>query len=32
VAIATTHTAEELAMAKPDIIVADYLELLNHFA
>ncbi|MBM4412567.1 MAG: HAD family phosphatase [Chloroflexi bacterium] len=32
VAIATTHTAEELAMAKPDIIVADYVELLNHFA
>jgi HAD superfamily hydrolase (TIGR01509 family) len=32
VAIATTHTAEELAIAKPDIIVADYLELLNHFA
>jgi beta-phosphoglucomutase len=32
VAIATTHTADELSMAKPDIIVADYLELLNHFA
>ena len=32
VAIATTHTVEELAMAKPDIIVADYIELLNHFA
>ncbi len=32
VAIATTHTVEELAMAKPDIIVADYFELLNHFA
>jgi HAD superfamily hydrolase (TIGR01509 family) len=32
VAIATTHTVEELAAAKPDIIVADYLELLNHFA
>ena len=32
VAIATTHTVDELAAAKPDIIVADYLELLNHFA
>jgi len=32
VAIATTHTAAELAAAKPDVIVHDYEELMRHFA
>ena len=32
VAIATTHTAAELAVAKPDVIVQDYEELMRHFA
>ncbi len=32
VAIATTHTTEELALARPDIIVSDYVELLQFFA
>ena len=32
VAIATTHTADELALAQPDVIVADYVELLQFFA
>lgn len=31
VAIATTHTAAELAQAKPDVIVTNYHELLQHF-
>lgn len=31
VAIATTHTAAELAHAQPDVIVHDYHELLHHF-
>ena len=31
VAIATTHTAAELAVAQPDVIVHDYHELLRHF-
>ncbi len=31
VAIATTHTAAELAAAQPDVIVHDYHELLQHF-
>lgn len=31
VAIATTHTAAELAVAQPDVIVHDYHELLQHF-
>lgn len=31
VAIATTHTATELAQAKPDVIVTNYHELLQHF-
>lgn len=31
VAIATTHTVAELAHAKPDVIVTNYDELLQHF-
>jgi len=31
VAIATTHTKDELAYAQPDVIVSDYYELLRHF-
>lgn len=32
VAIATTHTADELAQARPDVIVNDYVELMQFFA
>lgn len=32
VALATTHTAAELAAAKPDVIVENYEELMRHFA
>jgi HAD superfamily hydrolase (TIGR01509 family) len=32
VAIATTHTKDELTAAQPDVIVSDYYELLRHFA
>ncbi|MFM2031582.1 MAG: hypothetical protein RLZZ297_347 [Chloroflexota bacterium] len=32
VALATTHTAAELAAAEPDVIVHDYAELMRHFA
>lgn len=31
VAIATTHTKDELTYAQADVIVSDYYELLRHF-